>query len=153
MIKIKRNVKRSERRKLGIKRSSKARREHGLRNFAAKSDLLRKSPPCCEMVSQPRTSISQLRNLHALKSSISQPRLHFAGYFEAVKPLFGTRVPFGSPVHSFRSCEMAAKPQHLKILQRAHHELTCHSRTSISAIVGHISITSRSSNYSCNISF
>ncbi|KAL6326319.1 hypothetical protein AAG906_005513 [Vitis piasezkii] len=51
MIKIKRNVKRGERRKLGIKRSSKARREHGLRNFAAKSDPLRKSPPHCEMVS------------------------------------------------------------------------------------------------------
>ena len=96
MIKIKRNVKRGERRKLGIKRSSKVRREHGLRNFAAKSDPLRKSPPCCEMVSQPpstlcenflsceetpwhtsaisqpHTLISQLRNgceiLHALKS-------------------------------------------------------------------------------------
>ena len=36
MIKIKRNVKRGERRNLGIKRSSKARKEHGLRNFAAK---------------------------------------------------------------------------------------------------------------------
>ena len=30
MIKIRRNVKRGERRKLGIKRNSKARREHGL---------------------------------------------------------------------------------------------------------------------------
>ncbi|KAL6327788.1 hypothetical protein AAG906_025616 [Vitis piasezkii] len=85
----------------------------------------------------------------------SQLRNHFwhTKYFAAAKPLFGTRVPFGSPVHSFRSCEMAAKPQHLKILQRAHHELTCHSRTPISATVGHISITSRSSNYACNISF
>ena len=46
----------------------------------------------------------------------------------------------------------AAKPPHLKILQRAHHELTCHNRTPISAIVGHISITSRSSNYAFNIS-
>ena len=41
MIKIMRNVKRSERRKLGIKRSSKARKEHGLRNFVAKMS-------CCE---------------------------------------------------------------------------------------------------------
>ena len=45
MIKIRRNIKRSEIRKLRIKRSSKARREHGLRNFAAKSDPLRKLPP------------------------------------------------------------------------------------------------------------
>ena len=137
MIKIKRNVKRGERRKLGIKRSSKARREHGLRNFVAKIDLLRKSPPCCEMVSQPRTSISQLRNLHALKSSISQPRHHLEGCFAAVKPPFGTQVPFHSPVHSFRSCKMVAKSPCLKILQRAHHEQTCHSRTPI----GHILIT------------
>ena len=48
---------------------------------------------------------------------------------------------------------MAAKPPHLKILQRAHHELTCHSRTSILAIIGHISITSWSSNYAYNILF
>ncbi|KAL6316272.1 hypothetical protein AAG906_017902 [Vitis piasezkii] len=81
------------------------------------------------------------------------PKLHSAEDFKAAKPLFGTRVPFGSPVHSFHSCEMAAKPQHLQILQRAHHEQTCHSRTPISAIVGHISITFRSSNYACNISF
>ena len=40
MIKIKKNVKRGELRKLGIKRSSKTRREHGLQNFAAKSDPL-----------------------------------------------------------------------------------------------------------------
>ncbi|RVW13394.1 hypothetical protein CK203_107973 [Vitis vinifera] len=104
--------------------------------------------------SSPRFAAAKwLRNLHALKSSISQPRLHFAGYFEAVKPLFGTRVPFGSPVHSFRSCKMAAKPPHLKILQRAHHELTCHSRTPILETVGHISITSRSPNYEYHMSF
>ena len=48
MIKIRRNIKRSEIRKLGIKRSSKARREHGLRNFAAKSDPLRKSLPAAK---------------------------------------------------------------------------------------------------------
>ena len=35
MIKIRRNVKRGERRKLGIKRSSKARKSNGLQNFAA----------------------------------------------------------------------------------------------------------------------
>ena len=42
MIKIKRNVKKGERRKLGIERSSKS-----------KSESLRKSSPRCEMVSQP----------------------------------------------------------------------------------------------------
>ncbi|RVW36168.1 hypothetical protein CK203_100364 [Vitis vinifera] len=45
MIKIMRNVKRSERRKLGIKRSSKARKEHGLTKFRSKNELLRKWPP------------------------------------------------------------------------------------------------------------
>ena len=84
---------------------------------------------------------------------ISQPGPHFEGCFATAKPPFGTRVPFGSPVHSFRRCEMAAKPQHLKILQRARHEQTCHSHTPISAIVEHILITSRSLNYACNISF
>ena len=48
MIKIKRNVKRGEIRKLGIKRSSKARREHGLRNFTAKRGPLRKWPPAAK---------------------------------------------------------------------------------------------------------
>ena len=47
----------------------------------------------------------------------------------------------------------AAKPPHLKILQRAHHEQTCHRCTPILATVGHISITSQSSNYAYNISF
>ena len=42
MIKIKKIVKKGERRKLGIERSSKS-----------KSESLRKSPPRCEMVSQP----------------------------------------------------------------------------------------------------
>ena len=65
MIKIRRNIKRSEIRKLGIKRSSKARREHGLRNFAAKSDPLRKSLPAakiasrCKKVSQPPSALCE----------------------------------------------------------------------------------------------
>ncbi|KAL6327999.1 hypothetical protein AAG906_031343 [Vitis piasezkii] len=97
--------------------------------------------------------ISQLLSHFLAHECHFAPKLHFEEYFAAAKPLFGTRVPFGSPVHSFCSYEMAAKPPHLKILQRAHHEQTCHSSTPISAIVGHISITSRSSNYACNISF
>ncbi|RVW28486.1 hypothetical protein CK203_113666 [Vitis vinifera] len=78
-------------------------------------------------ISQPRTSISQLpkwlRNLHALKSSISQPRRHFKGCFVAVEPPFGTRVPLCSAVTPFHSWEMGcekrppavpigAKPEH-----------------------------------------
>ena len=86
-----------------------------------------------------------LRSLHALKSSILQPRRHFEGCFAAVKRPFGTRVPFGRPVHSFRSCEMVAKSPCFKILQRAHHEWKSHKRTPILATVGHISITFQSS--------
>ena len=78
-----------------------------------------------------------LRGLKALKSSISQPRCHLEGCFAAVKPPFGTRVPFHSPVHSFHSCKMVAKSPYLKILQRAHHEQTCHSRTHIGHIFYH----------------
>ena len=94
-----------------------------------------------------------LRNHEAKKLPISQPKPHFAGCFAATKPPFGTQVPFRSPIHSFRSCEMAAKPPHLKILQRAHHEQTCQSRTPISATVGHNSITYWSSNYTYHILF
>ena len=48
---------------------------------------------------------------------------------------------------------MAAKPPHHKILQRAHHEQTCHRCTPILATVGHISITYQSSNYAYYILF
>ena len=138
--------------------AQKARREHDLRNFAAKVSRCENCPPHCEMVSQPpstlcenfrsceevpwhtssisqaRTPVSQLRSLHALNSSILQPNCHFEGCFATAKPPFGIRVPFRSPVHSFRSCEMVAKSPCLKILQHAHHEWKCCSRTPI----GHI---------------
>ena len=72
------------------------------------------------------TLISQLRNGCEMpkckNSQFSQPKPHSAGSFVTAKPPFGTRVPFQSLVHSFRNCEMAAKPPHLKILQCAHHE-------------------------------
>nr|CAN76678.1 hypothetical protein VITISV_022013 [Vitis vinifera] len=42
-------------------------------------------------------------------SQFSQPKPHSAGSFSIAKPLFGTRVPFGSPVHSFHSCEMSSE--------------------------------------------
>ena len=69
---------------------------------------------------------SQFRSQSSISQGISQLR--------NAKPLFGTQVPFGIPIHSFRSCEMVAKSSCLKILQRAYHEQTCHSRTPI----GHI---------------
>ena len=68
----------------------------------------------CEMVLVCQKLVSQLQN--TLRNGA------LAGCFAAAKPPFGTRVPFGSPIHSFHSCEMAAKPPRLKILQRAHHE-------------------------------
>ncbi|RVW13808.1 hypothetical protein CK203_083605 [Vitis vinifera] len=94
--KSQRNVKRGERRKLGIKRSSKARKEHGLRNFAAKGDPLRKSLPAAKW----------FRSLLAPSAKI----------FAAAKRSLGTRVPFRSQVHPFRNCEMAAKPPRLEDL-------------------------------------
>ena len=95
MIKIRRNVKKGERRKLGIKRSSKVRREHGLWNFATKSDPLRKSLPTAKW----------FRSLLAPSAKI----------FAAAKRSLRTRVPFHSQVHSFRSCKMAANFPRLEI--------------------------------------
>ena len=40
---------------------------------------------------------------------ISQPRRHLEGCFVAVKPLFGTRVPFAAQFPSFRSYDTAVK--------------------------------------------
>ena len=50
-----------------------------------------------------------LRNLHTLKSFISQPRVYFAGGFTAAKPPLGTQVPFCSAITPFRSCEMGCE--------------------------------------------
>ena len=91
----------------------------------------------CETISQPQShplrKFSQLRNPHlahechfaahapilqlrnplritkAIKSSFSQPKLHFAAAKAPAKPTFGTRVPFRSPTPSFRSCEMGCE--------------------------------------------
>ena len=165
------------RRKNRVKTEQKQGKNRGLRDFAASA----KSTLCCKTSSQPQAPlcenfrscetnfdtrvplrstgapISKLRNGCKIpkrkNSHFSQPKPHFAGSLATVKPPFSTRVPFGSPVHSFRSCEMAAKPPHLKILQRTHHEQTCHSRNPILATVGHNLITFWSSNYVYHISF
>ena len=39
--------------------------------------------------------------------------------FSAAKRPHGTQVPFRSPIHPFRSCEMVAEPPHLEILHFA----------------------------------
>nr|CAN74649.1 hypothetical protein VITISV_023026 [Vitis vinifera] len=94
--------------------------------------IQRKSPNTVTPISQLRNGCEppkHERSHFRRESSIPQKD------FTAAKPLFGTRVPF-------RSCETAAKCQS-----------TCHNHTPISAIVGHISITSRSSNYAYHISF
>ena len=104
-------------------------------NFAAPKHRCENRPPCCEnrlllrngfiasqpplekfsqLRSDPLTHVCHfaaakwLRNLHALKSFISQPRLHFVGCFAAAKPPLGTRVPFCSSIPSFRNCENVA---------------------------------------------
>ena len=177
MIKIKRNVKKGERRKLEIKRSSKSKERALAVKFRSKSEPLRKSPPSRQngfaASKHPLQKFSQLRrgplahechfaspytrfvaakwlrSLHALKSSILQPRRHLEGCFTAVKPPFRTRVPFCSLVHSFQSCKMVAKSRWFKILQLTHHEQTCHSCIPI----GHILITFWSLFHAYHISF
>nr|CAN67598.1 hypothetical protein VITISV_028894 [Vitis vinifera] len=108
-------------------------------------------------------------NHQSMKSSISQGKLHSAGcethcevvkadfatkvpfrkVFRGCEAGFGTRVPFRSTVTLIsqlrNGCEMAAKFQNVKNPN--------FTAAPISATVGHISITSRSSNYAYDISF
>ena len=65
---------------------------------------------------------SRCKNATSLWNYFAAPHLLSVKIFAAAKHPFGTWVPFRSPVHSFRSCEMVAKSPHLKILQRTHHE-------------------------------
>ncbi|WKA08920.1 hypothetical protein VitviT2T_026602 [Vitis vinifera] len=74
------------------------------------------------------------------------PKVPFRRVFRNCEGDFGTRVPFHSTVTLIsqlrNGCEVPKREKS-----------QFHSRTPISEIVGHISITSRSSNYACNISF
>ena len=86
MIKIKRNVKSVERRKLGIKRSSKSKERAWAAKFRSKSDPLRKWLLVAKWFrSRPSSSTKWQKNLHALKI------LHFVA-----------ETPFR---RVFRSCE------------------------------------------------
>ena len=70
----------------------------------------------------------------------------FRRVFRGCESAFGTRVPFCSTVTLVSQLRNGCE-----VLKSEKSQF--HSRTPISAIVGHISITSRSSNYACNISF
>ena len=95
MIKIKRNVKKGERKKLGIRRSSKSKERAWAAKFCSKSESLRKW-------------------LLATKWFRSRPSSSVK-IFAAAKRPHGTRVPFCNQVHLFRSCEMAVNFPRLEI--------------------------------------
>ena len=99
MIKIKRNCKKIERRKLGIKRSSKARRKLGLRDFAAKRGSLRKSHSVAKKFRSPQEPLR--KSLFSLRKSIFAAKPFRSCFAPAAKTLLGTRVPFHSRVHRF----------------------------------------------------
>ena len=107
MIKITRNVKRSEKRKLGIKRSSKVWNFSGLRNFAAQNRPLRKWPSAAKLFRSPYMASAKSRlgceNGPPLRNKFRSPT------HPSAKPPLGTRVPFRSTVPSFRSCEMGCE--------------------------------------------
>ena len=106
MIKIRRNCKKIERRKLGIKRSSKARRKLGLRDFAAKRGSLRKSHSVAKKFRSPQEPLR--KSLFSLRKSISAAKPFRSCFAPAAKTLLGTRVSFRSRVPPFRSWELVA---------------------------------------------
>nr|CAN66939.1 hypothetical protein VITISV_010066 [Vitis vinifera] len=131
MIKIKRNCKEIEEKKIGAKSESNGAKNRGKTRV-------------CE-ISQP------LRNRHFVAKPFRNTVEVSARIFAAVKASFGTRVPLRS-IHSDPHFA-AAKWLRNGCEISKHEKSQFHSRTPISAIVGHISITSRSSNYAYNISF
>ena len=86
---------------------------------------------------------AKLQSVKILNFAVKAP---FRRVFRGCEAHFGTRVPFRSTVTLIsqlrNGCEVPKREKS-----------QFHSRTPISAIVGHISITSRSSNYACNILF
>ena len=113
MIKIKRNVKRVERRKLGIKRSSKSNKRAWVAKFRSKSEPLRKSPPSLRngfvASKRPLQKFSQLRRgplAHECHFASSYTRFAAAKWLRAFHALrsivFVVEEPFE---RVFRSCE------------------------------------------------
>ena len=187
----------------GAKTGEKQGKNRGLRDFAASA----KSTLCCKTSSQLRNQVwhtsatsqhsgphfaaaKAAANHQSMKSSISQGKLHSAGYLAAAKPTLAHECHFAAQEHLFRSCEthcevvkpdFAPKVPFRRVFRgcEAHfgtrvpfrstvtlisqlrngcevpkrEKSQFHSRTPILAIFGHISITSRSSNYAFNISF
>ena len=112
MIKIRKNCKKIERRKLEIKRSLKARRNLWLQNFVAKRGLLRKSHSAAKKFRSPQVPLRKSHFLLLKSISAAKPfrgRLALAAkIFAVAKALLGTQVPFRSQVPPFRSCKLAA---------------------------------------------
>ena len=113
MIKIKRNVKRVERRKLGIKRSSKSKKRAWAAKFSSKSEPLRKSPPSLRngfaASKRPLQKFSQLRRGPlAHECHFASPYTHFApakwlrAFYALRSIIFAVKEPFE---RVFRSCE------------------------------------------------
>ena len=138
MIKIRRNCKKIERRKLGIKRNSKTRRKLRLRNFAAKRGSLRKSHSaakkisrpleaaakipflatkmdlCCETISQPLCTCCEnfrsCENPPWHTSAISQPGTTVLQLRIGCDFFHAWRATVSQPRHHFEGCFTAAKP-------------------------------------------
>ena len=130
--------------------AQKARREHWLRNFAAKVSRCENRPPRCEMVSQPPSTLCEnFRSCEEVPwhtSSISQARTPVSQLRNGCEtstpwnPLFRSREAiwkgvsqlrnhplahechFAAPYTHFAAAKWLRNPPCLKILQRAHHE-------------------------------
>ena len=98
-------------------------------HFAAQEHLFRSCETHCEV-----------------KKPDFATKVPFRRGFRGCESTFGTRVPFRSTVTPISQLQNGCE-----VPKREKSQF--HNRTPISAIVGHISITSRSSNYAFNISF
>ena len=132
--------------------AQKARREHGLRNLAAKVSRCENHPPRCEMVSQPpsafyknfrsyeevhwhtsailqaRTPVSQLRNGCEFSTLRDLPFRSRGAILKGVSQLWNHPLAhechFATPYTHFAAAKWLWNPPCLKILQRTHHEAT-----------------------------
>ena len=157
--------------------AQKARREHGLRNFAAKVSHCENHPPRYEMVSQSpsalcknfrsceevpwhmsaisqaRTPVSQLRNGCETSTPWNPPFCSRDAISKGVSQLWNDPLAhefhLAGPYIHFAAVKWLRNPPCLKILQRTHHEQTCHSCIPI----GHILITFWSLFHAYHISF
>ncbi|RVW25155.1 hypothetical protein CK203_115678 [Vitis vinifera] len=115
---------------------------HSVEDFAAAKPILAHE---CHFAVQEHLFRSCETHCEVVKPDFA-PKVPFRRVFRNCEAGFGTRVPLRSTVTLIsqlrNGCEVPKREKS-----------QFHSRTPILAIVGHISITSRSSNYACNISF